>query len=150
MFCIHYINMWYLSSLNNSIHCIGILEDCSLRPSSICSCGSARSILNAQLFLYVVFFFQSDFLRIVQLYWYLRLCTLSHPFYAWCCCIFLRILMYAIVQIWNLFLGARYYRAWEELYWNYPPVSETMDYLHRRIWVLQENSSISYHFQMMY
>ena len=96
------------------------------------------------------FLLSIDFLRIVQLYWYLQLCTLSHPFYAWCCCIFLRILMYAIVQIWNLFLGARYYRAWEELYWNYPPVSETMDYLHRRIWVLQENSSISYHFQMMY
>lgn len=54
--------MWYLSSLSNSIHCIGILEDCSLRPYSICSCGSARSIPNAQLFLYVIFFFRSIFL----------------------------------------------------------------------------------------
>ena len=62
MFCIHYINMWYLSILSNSIHYIGTLEDYSLRPSSICSCGSARSIPNAQLFLYVIFFFRSIFL----------------------------------------------------------------------------------------
>ena len=97
------------------------------------------------------FLFSINFLRIAQLYWCLRLCTLLHPFYAWCCCIFLRILMYVIAQIWNLFfLGTTYHWAREELYWIYSSVSETVDHLHRRVWVLQENSSISSLFQIMY